>query len=374
MKMTRKEFIKTALTGTAALSPIFISSCTRSNLRFTIEDSDKMLPLTEEERTMLTLASSAPSSHNSQPWTVRIAGPGKWIIGTDRRRWLPVVDPDNREVILSLGAFLENLLQCLKTFGYDARYRIISESREDREIISLSFKKTGESKDIENFRNIVLSRKTIRKGHLKKNISASHLSSLTKGLSVKTDFFLASSETGQFLAKETLNANKSQVKRDNVIKELSNWIRWSYTDIVSNMNGLTPSSMEITGFSRWYVEHFFSSADVLKESFRRRTVSMAKEQVRSTGGWLIIYSKDTTLKSILHCGMNFQRILLRTEKSNIAVHPMSQPLEEKSSLIKISQRSDLKKNIQFICRTGYVKHYGEPCSPRMKLSKIIIKG
>ena len=58
---------------------------------------------------ILYYASLAPSGHNAQPWTVRLDGQQMWI-GTDSARWLPNVDPTNREVTLSVGAFIENLI------------------------------------------------------------------------------------------------------------------------------------------------------------------------------------------------------------------------------------------------------------------------
>ena len=54
---------------------------------------------------ILYYASLAPSGHNTQPWTVRLENQAIWI-GTDSARWLPKVDPGNREVMLSVGAEL----------------------------------------------------------------------------------------------------------------------------------------------------------------------------------------------------------------------------------------------------------------------------
>lgn len=64
--------------------------------------------LYSEIRTILEYASLAPSSHNAQPWTVRV-GDGELRVGSDQSRWLPGVDPPNRGLALSVGAFLKNL-------------------------------------------------------------------------------------------------------------------------------------------------------------------------------------------------------------------------------------------------------------------------
>jgi nitroreductase len=45
----------------------------------------------------------APSSHNSQPWLFRINAMDLELFA-DRRRALPVVDPQQRELTISCGA------------------------------------------------------------------------------------------------------------------------------------------------------------------------------------------------------------------------------------------------------------------------------
>jgi hypothetical protein len=64
--------------------------------------------LPPDARRILYLASLAPSGHNTQPWAVRLLGPYHWVIGNDPRGWLPVVDPGQRETMLSLGAFAQS--------------------------------------------------------------------------------------------------------------------------------------------------------------------------------------------------------------------------------------------------------------------------
>lgn len=73
-----------------------------------------------ELHALLYYASLAPSGHNAQPWT-RLDGRDIWI-GTDSARWLPKIDPANREVMLSVGAFLENLITAAPAHGFAADY------------------------------------------------------------------------------------------------------------------------------------------------------------------------------------------------------------------------------------------------------------
>ncbi|GID91582.1 hypothetical protein Adi01nite_09940 [Amorphoplanes digitatis] len=69
--------------------------------------------LTECVRT----ATAAPSLHNSQPWLFRIAGPTVEVYADPSRR-LPVLDPDGREQLISVGAAIFNLRLAIRQAGY----------------------------------------------------------------------------------------------------------------------------------------------------------------------------------------------------------------------------------------------------------------
>lgn len=68
-------------------------------------------------RFLLRYAVLAPSSHNTQPWKFAV-GDSEIRIRTDESRWLKVADSDRRELYISIGCALENLLVAAEHFGY----------------------------------------------------------------------------------------------------------------------------------------------------------------------------------------------------------------------------------------------------------------
>jgi nitroreductase len=68
---------------------------------------------------LLEYAVLAPSSHNSQPWAFAVDG-GTVSVYADESRRLDVADPDGRELYLSVGCALENLVVAAERFGLDA--------------------------------------------------------------------------------------------------------------------------------------------------------------------------------------------------------------------------------------------------------------
>jgi nitroreductase len=81
----------------------------------------------EKLRALAGHAIRAPSSHNSQPWTLRIAD-NHLSVRADRQRRLPVVDPADRELVISCGAFVGYLEVALRQFGYEGAIELVPES------------------------------------------------------------------------------------------------------------------------------------------------------------------------------------------------------------------------------------------------------
>jgi len=73
----------------------------------------------------------APSSHNRQPWSFRITADGIEV-HADYSRRLPVVDPDDRELVMSVGSAITNLRVAAAHFGYETT--VIYESRPDESL------------------------------------------------------------------------------------------------------------------------------------------------------------------------------------------------------------------------------------------------
>jgi len=77
---------------------------------------DGFAPLDRQLRFALQYAALAPSNHNAQPWRFLVNGDAVQILA-DRTRALPVVDPFDRELLISCGAALFNLRVALSQFG-----------------------------------------------------------------------------------------------------------------------------------------------------------------------------------------------------------------------------------------------------------------
>ncbi len=83
---------------------------------------------------LLGYAVLAPSSHNTQPWRFHVVG-GTVELYADRTRALRVVDPRDRELLISCGAALFFLRLALRRFGHAGRVALFPD-RKDPDLLA----------------------------------------------------------------------------------------------------------------------------------------------------------------------------------------------------------------------------------------------
>jgi hypothetical protein len=71
-------------------------------------------------RTVLSLATRAPSIHNTQPWQWKV-GEESLHLYADPDRQLPSTDPDSRDLLLSCGATLHHAVVALAALGWQTK-------------------------------------------------------------------------------------------------------------------------------------------------------------------------------------------------------------------------------------------------------------
>jgi hypothetical protein len=327
------------------------------------------IPLQANEREVLYLASLAPSGHNTQPWLVKYIEPYHWIIGNDKTKWLPAVDPNQRETILSIGAFMQNLEYAANGFGYDCQFTMLANNNQDENVVEVKLSKANIilKYDIEKIKH----RRTVRNNYLNDVLKKEDVQYL---LNDETDFIHYIANTTKehtWLNEQTIEANKIQAYRDNAQSELADWIRFSSIDAEKYKDGLTLASMEIKGIPAWLLRNFYTKENVMKKSFREQAVDKVVKQVSQSAGWLLITSKDNSTATLLETGRRLQRLWLKVRDKNIAIHPMTQIIEEATTNKILNQSIGINEPIQFILRTGYVKNYPEPVTLRRSVGSFV---
>jgi nitroreductase len=104
-----------------------------------------VFPDPDSVRRVLTLATQAPSMHNSQPWRWLVAADSLALFA-DPSRHLPHADPDRRDLLVSCGASLHHCTVALAALGWQSKVHRIPDpsNRHHLATITVSPQPAGE--------------------------------------------------------------------------------------------------------------------------------------------------------------------------------------------------------------------------------------
>lgn len=362
MKRTMKSMI---------LALIFISTLSCNAFAEKSKEKKETFNLDAKLQKIIKLASLAPSSHNAQMWKLKIINNNELLVILDSQRTLKSVDSKNREALISLGAFIENFVEASKTYNYETEVQIFDEFQKDNSIVKLTLKN-------KEFINTELQISNIEKRHSIKTafkklaIKPEDFLALTSINNQNIKYFDLSSEKGQYLSTSLYDSNVKQAWDKEKQEELAQWIRVSEKESNNKKDGIRAEMMGITGFKKPFYYLFVNKNSTKTKSFINAGLKKVKEQVENCSGYVIISTKSDETADLINCGRLLEKVLLKATELKVAVHPMSQVLEEDPWKSEISKKLDTKENIQMVLRIGYVDDYGNPTSLRRDISEIII--
>jgi len=368
--MRRRVFIKKSMAAAGSiLGGSFLFSACKENLRYRLMAAQIKSPggvrndmgLDEKIYKILYYASLAPSGHNSQPWLVRQVSRNQFIIELDKSRRLLAVDPDMHESILSLGAFMENINIAAGQEGLSTHVNIIAENTRSREVAEIIFKK---DRPVDYPLHRLAMRRTVKGGMLPRELSMEDVKAFEQKSGPGLYYFPRKSRHARFMEEQAIENFTIQTRNDNAQEELSRWIRFKDKDVEKFRDGLSVKSMEINGIAGWYVKNFMDKRDVTGKRFRQKGIEKTIKQVRQGGGWLVITGNGNLPADLLDSGQRFQRMALIARERNIAIHPMTQTLEEENGQKNIRKNHDSGMVPHFMLRVGYVDKYPDPVTLR----------
>ena len=85
----------------------------------------------------------------------------------------------------------------------------------------------------------------------------------------------------------------------------------------------------------------------------------------------MVTSTDSRIQTLVEYGRAFENVFLKARDKMIAIHPMTQMLEEKPWKNKVAMELGVPGEVQWILRIGYVKSYPDPVSLRAPVSRFV---
>ena len=293
---------------------------------------------------LATLASRAPSGHNTQPWLFDQEG-DTFIIRPDFSKALPVVDPDHRELYISLGCAAENtLLAGGKQLTMDNGQLTIHFSPSAKPIVNCPL----------SIVNSITSRQMNRRLYNRHPITAKSLSALTAVRpEANTNFYLweNGSEPFERLKPFIRKGNEIQMNDPAFLAELKSWIRYNKRQAEATRDGLSYAVFGAPNLPACLSKAIMGS--MLKSSVQNRS---DMKKLASASHVALFTTQHNTIEEWIRLGQTLQRFLLAATQEGIATAFLNQPCEVRSLAEDIRETFPIHREFPtLLLRLGYAK-------------------
>jgi hypothetical protein len=364
--LTRRDFLKLSLAaGTTAAGGYILYEYSPwldydQQAERTRELFKKDSAISVQMRELVRYATLASNSHNTQPWKFVIKE-NTIEIHPDHTRSLPIVDPNGRELWISLGCALENLVIAARVSGYESE---VSYPDADSEFIGVRFAKSGPVSD-QLFDAIPLRQNTRSEydGQLINNGDLDQISNLPLEPGVALHFI--TNPTDLETALEYVNqGNLSQYADNAFVDELIYWLRFNKKEILTSLDGLYTLCSGNPEIPRWLGQMFVAGTKPQQQA------DMDARKLRSSSGAVVVASESEDKTTWVRTGQVYERMTLKMTSLNIKSAFLNQPIEVANLRSQFQSAIGLGDALpQLLVRFGYADPM--PCSLRRPVEQVI---
>lgn len=311
-------------------------------------------------REMIRYASLAANGHNTQPWKFAIKERGIEI-RPDYARRLPIVDPNDRELWMSLGCALENLLVAARAQGYAAE--VIYPDAEALIRVHL----TPDAAQPSPLFDAIPHRQTTRSeynGLSVESAALTQLAAMPLEPGVALHMVIKPTEFEQVVEYVDLG-NRSQYADEAFVDELIAWLRFSKKEALASHDGLFTRTTGNPEVPRWIGQMFVSSTSAQQQA------DADTRKLRSSPHALVVTSETEDASTWVRTGQVYERLALTMTTLGIQSAFLNQPVEVASLRPQFASALGLGALLpQLLVRFGYGSPM--PKSLRRPLEHIVI--
>lgn len=324
------------------------------------KEFDRQANQTEQLRFLLKFAVLAPSSHNSQPWKFQITG-SKISILPDFDRALPHSDQNHRQLFISLGCALENLLVAADYYGFETSWAY----QETNHAIEVSLKKVRAHTGNESHLVFAIpKRHTNRNKYLEKLPDESFLEKLKSYSTLNSQIsFIKNKETKNKIAEIVSEALITVMDDKLFRKELSEYLK---PNITNSSIGMPASGFGIPTPVSFIAPTLIRYVNMNKLS-RKQDMALLKEHSPVFG---IISTSEDNIKSWIEAGELYQKIALSAEQEGLKTAPMAAAIQIGDFYKTLQRTLDITQRPQVFFRMGYSNTISAH-TPRLGVTKVL---
>lgn len=343
-RMNRRDFMKLLAAGSAAAVGGYALSESAPWLDY--ESQAEQIWTSKEndpKRSLIHFATLAANGHNTQPWKFAIRG-NAIEIHPDPTRELPVVDPQHRELWISLGCALENLLLAARTSGYAAEVAY----PDSTDVIRVNL--TSDTPQPNSLFDAIPGRQNTRSEYDGRAIPASDLDQIRSlpiepGVSLH---FVTAANGLETLVEYVNQGNLSQYADTAFVDELIEWLRFNKKDALAAMDGLysvCSGNPEVPG---WLGQMLVAGTKPQQQA------DVDAKKLRSSSAAVVIASETEDKSAWVRTGQVYERLALQTTALGIKSAFLNQPIEVRELRSQFQRVLGLGTSLpQLVMRFGY---------------------
>jgi hypothetical protein len=282
------------------------------------------LPLAHE---LIRSACSAPSIHNTQPWSWRVQDADTIELYADRSRQLQATDPRGRDLAISCGAAVHHFAAAAEAFGVEAKV-VLLPRREDKELLARIELSAGHTEDkAVDMLAALENRLTDRRGFSTWEVPTERLRHLCDVATPWGAHALALTDPwARHKAEELIeHARRLQATDPHIAEELRTW-----TDSLDLSPGAGIPTHNAAPAHRPGTTHRPSRFEAAVPSGPADSHQDDLEQ-EATDGLIAICTASDGLRSWLQAGQAMSAVWLQATLGGLAVIPTSQVTEVEST-------------------------------------------
>lgn len=293
----------------------------------------------------------APSSHNTQPWLF-VARDGALELRADRTRGLPVIDPHDRELIISCGAALGLLRVAANRAGRElVVQRFPEESDADLLArVSLGARVTPERTALRRFAAIAR-RRTVRRIYDEQPVAPEALDTLTRTANAEGAWLAVVDdlEGRERVASLVAEADRRQAADAAFRRELAMWIHPNHTRSRDGMPGYAFAMPDLVSYAGPFFVRTFDWGN--RQAARDRELAVGSPVLAVLG------TDSDTPRDWLRAGEALAMVLLDATSEGLRTAFLNQPIEVaevRPSLRRlVAERTGHFGAPQLVVRLGY---------------------
>lgn len=318
----------------------------------------------------------APSSHNTQPWKFRVHE-NRIDVFADRTRALPVADPNDRELTISVGAALGVLRMAVRRFGFPEKTAILPD-KDRPDLLATVFTSArapssgarGESQtspaglDLARVLDAVPLRRTTRAAFEDRPVPATLVGAMRTLASEAgaTLSVLADDASRSRLAMLVAEADVIQMNNRSFRRELAMWMHHNRTHHKDGVPGFAMGMKEVESLAAPLVVRLFDVGEGRAARDGELTAHSPLMAVLSTPG--------DTVRDWINAGQALAAVTCRAAAEGVTASYLNQAVELPQTRAHLAKLCDDGGIPQLVLRFGFGPV--TPHTPRRPVEDVLL--